>query len=104
MFGRRGHCRERTSGAEQVAYLLLGAACLHQVQPTLSIRTFTVTCDDTSNPHVHIDCSENADERALSWRMVMLSCGYSCMMGVINTAPITEQGFVFARAVLALPI
>jgi hypothetical protein len=26
MFGRRGHCGERTSDAERVAYLLLGAA------------------------------------------------------------------------------
>src|SRR6266536_4086927 len=48
VFGRRGYCRQRTSGVKQVAYLFLGAACWHQLQPTRNIRTFTVTCDDTS--------------------------------------------------------
>ena len=47
MFGARGHCRERTSDAEQVAYLLLGAACWHQPHPTRNVRTAAVTCDDT---------------------------------------------------------
>jgi hypothetical protein len=61
VFGRCEHCRERTSGTEQVAYLLLGAACRHQPQPTPNARTATVTCDDTPNPQVHIDCSENAE-------------------------------------------
>jgi hypothetical protein len=63
VFGRHVHYRQRTSAAEQVAYLLLGAACRHQPQPTRAIRRLTVTCADTPNPHVHIDCSENADER-----------------------------------------
>ena len=47
VFGRRRHCRERTSDAEQVDYLLLGAACWHQPQPTRNVRTAAVTCDDT---------------------------------------------------------
>ncbi len=47
MFGRRRHCRERTSDAEQVDYLLLGAACWHRPQPTRNVRTAAVTCDDT---------------------------------------------------------
>ena len=46
MFGRRGHCRERTSDAEQVAYLLLDDACWHQPLPTRNVRTAIVTCDD----------------------------------------------------------
>ncbi len=31
----------------QVTYLLLGAACWHQPQPTRNVRTAAVTCDDT---------------------------------------------------------
>jgi hypothetical protein len=38
---------KRTSDAEQVAYLLLGAARWHQTQPTRNVRTTAVTCDDT---------------------------------------------------------
>src|SRR5258706_8459134 len=61
-----GTAESRTSGVEQVAYLLLGAVCRRQPQSIRKVRTATMTCDDTPNPQVHIDCSENAAMRVMT--------------------------------------
>src|SRR5258706_12948983 len=42
-----GTAERRTSGVEQVAYLLLGAVCRRQPQSIRKVRTAAVTCDDT---------------------------------------------------------
>jgi hypothetical protein len=61
VFGRRRRCAERTSDAERVAYLFVGAACWHQPQRSKSLRDLRRGL----NPKVHIDCSENADVSTL---------------------------------------
>ena len=71
MWPRPEHYRKRTCSAEPVARLVLAAARYASLSRPASVCASTVTCENTRNLQLDLDCSGNADVSEFRHRILM---------------------------------